>query len=117
MLPVQPYPPSCATHHAAYRAAERYGIKASVLDWHGLLIDITDTVLGIRASAMLLRRERSGVERWLARLGPSAVIVIYDPNEAAVLTLLPADAKTAQHKVARHFGRSRRERPRAEIWD
>ena len=117
-MPPVPFRDTPATGHAARRAAERYGIDASAWDWRQLLIDITDTLLGVRASAVLLRRHTNGNERWLVRLGAVSVIAVWQPFDAAVLTVLPADARQWQQRVSpRAPGRTRRERVRVEVWE
>lgn len=118
MSPV-PFRDTPVTRHAAHRAAERYGIDASAGDWRQLLIDITDAVLGVRAAAMLLRRHHNGNERWLVRLGTASVIAVWQPFDAVVLTVLPANARhLPPQRVSSHApGRTRRERAREEVWD
>ncbi|MDA8253736.1 MAG: hypothetical protein M0Z28_31795 [Rhodospirillales bacterium] len=77
-----------------------------------------DNVLGIRPSAMLLRRHTNGNERWLVRLGTTSVIAVWQPFDATVLTVLPADARQWQPRVSpRGPGRTRRERVREEVWE
>lgn len=81
-----------ATRHAIDRAAERYGVTATEDDFAVLVCDLLDTLTGVRASAVRLRRLPSGLEHWLARLCGVAVIVVYAPDLARVLTVLPESA-------------------------
>lgn len=77
------------TRHAAERAAERYGVVPSVEEWGQAILDITDTVLGLRSGAILLAR-KGAMERWLVRIGGAAMIAIYDPSQAAIITVQPS---------------------------
>lgn len=76
------------TRHAAERAAERYGLVPSVAEWGQAILDITDTVLGLRSGAVLLAR-KGMMERWLVNIGGAAMIAIYDPSQAAIITVQP----------------------------
>lgn len=96
-----------ATAHALLRAAERYGIDASAADWRGLLLDIWAAVEGA-GTAMLLRRNADGIERWLGRLGATPVIAVYDPTQARILTVLPGDSHCLTPRGAQRIWRSRR---------
>ena len=77
------------TRHAAMRARERHGAQPDEAMWRLVLLDITDTVLGIRLAATRLRRQPSGSEIWLVRVDGAARRVVYDPETAKIVTVLP----------------------------
>ena len=77
-----------ATYHAMQRAIERYKIVPHEIVWQQVLLDITDTVLGLREAAELKRRFPNGREKWLVTIGGVAVPVIYAPFDACVVTVL-----------------------------
>ena len=77
-----------ASYHAMQRAIERYHIVPHDAVWRGMLLDITDTVLGLREAAELKRRMPNGREKWLLTIGGTVVPVIYSPATACVVTLL-----------------------------
>ena len=56
-----------ATHHAADRAKERYGIDPDAEAWRRAVLDIADVVAGVGRAALLMRRDGS-TERWLVRV-------------------------------------------------
>ena len=108
-----------ASKHAVERALTRYGITAPAEAWRALLLDILDAAEGATGSAVLLRREAAGVERWLARLGETPVIAVYNPERALIMTVLPQGARAAFSENRQKPGRPRRReraRPLDEGW-
>lgn len=77
-----------ATVHATERALERYGIVASEGDWQQAMLDITNTLLGLTARAIMLRRFDDGAETWVVRLAGCPVIAVYQPRLALFRTVL-----------------------------
>lgn len=77
-----------ATRHAAMRVRERHGAQPDAEMWRLALLDITDTVLGIRTGAMRLRLKSDGREIWAVRLDGVCRSVVYDPATATIITVL-----------------------------
>jgi len=75
--------------HAAVRAAERHGLSVTTADLRSAFLDIVDTMAGVRRAAVLLLRADDGTERWLVRLAGQAVRVVYIPESARIVTVLP----------------------------
>ena len=82
--------------HAAMRAAERYGIIVTGGTIADVIVDITDTILGLRHAAILASRQHDGRERWIVRLNGVAVPVIYCPLTAAIVTVLESATRAAR---------------------
>lgn len=80
---------SFATYHASQRAFERYHVFADRSVWRQVVVDITDTIMGIRSSAVLLRRWPVR-ELWLVHVGGVAIVLIWDRTLAMVVTVLPS---------------------------
>lgn len=79
-----------ATTHAAERAAQRYGVTATKHDWKQAVLDIIGAVAGDRpAKAMLLGRDQRHTERWGVTICGRAMVAIYDPEAAAIITVIP----------------------------
>jgi len=78
-----------ASYHAAQRLLERHGVQPDDALWRGVLLDITDTVAGQRTAALLLRRERHGMEIWAVRIGGVARKIVYNPETAEIVTVYP----------------------------
>lgn len=74
--------------HADQRVFERYGIVTNGADWRQALLDITDTVLGLRIGAVRRSRQPDGKERWTIVMQGKAVQVVYDPAAACIVTVL-----------------------------
>lgn len=81
------------TQHATDRAASRYGLQPNETDWRNALLAITGAVLHEPSAAYLMARNQDGTERWIVQLGAAAVIALYDPERALVITLLPKGAR------------------------
>lgn len=77
-----------STRHADERIWERFGYGATTADWRQAGLDIMDAAVGERRAALLIRRCH-GKEWWYVRVGPCAVRVVYDPNKAVIVTVLP----------------------------
>lgn len=76
--------------HASLRAEERYGLPLTDADLTKFVLDITDTVTRTRTAALLQRRQPDGREVWLVRARCGiAMRVVYAPQDAAVVTVLP----------------------------
>ncbi len=75
------------TEHATERALERYGVDASLADWQRAVADIMDVVAGTGCAAMLLRRY-ANAEHWIVRVNGEAMIAVYSPASAVILTVL-----------------------------
>ena len=105
------------THHAVAQAAARYGIAPAWEEWERARQAIIAAVLRESSDAVLLKRGDDGGERWLVRLGDDPVIAIYRPEDALIVTVLPADAKRRPNPLRRQnlTGRGRHERERADI--
>ena len=81
--------PYIASYHAAQRVRERHGVQPDEALWRGVLLDITDTVAGLRHAALLLRREGHGTEIWAVRIDGVARKVVYNPATAEIVTVYP----------------------------
>ena len=100
--------------HARSRAAERYGIHATIDEWRRAVMDIMDAVSGAAARATLLARLPAERERWLVRLGTRAIVVVYLPRAALIVTAIPHHAGNRPNwkgRLQMAPGRERRERP------
>jgi hypothetical protein len=64
--------------------------------WRSAFLAITDSLLGesaaVRATARRLGPVRDGRERWLLNFPRLAVEVIYDPNTALIVSIVPPKA-------------------------
>ena len=101
--------------HAIERAEKCYGLTAAPLEWRTAYLDLLDTIFGERTAAVLLARLERGGERWLLSVAGQAVIVIYQPMNAAVVTVVPAGknpnlAFDAHKQLLSGRNRARRER-------
>lgn len=82
------------TIHAAERALERHGIVLTPEMLAAVLMDITDTVLGLRSAALMLRRYPPSAlhhlmrEVWMVHLGTCDAQVVWCPATATVVTVL-----------------------------
>jgi hypothetical protein len=82
--------------HAVHRAAERHGVDISPAVLNAIILDITETVAGIRSAALMLSREQPPYrnatlgprETWMVHLGPCDVRVVWCPATASVVTVL-----------------------------
>ena len=75
------------TPHAVARAAERYGVK--------LAADTAAALAGRIAArrSLLVRRNKDGSERHLVDHAGLAMLAVWDPVKAAVITFLPRDPR------------------------
>lgn len=108
-------PMDLSNSHAAIRAAERHGLSVTTSDLRSAFLDIVDTVAGLRRAAVLLHRKSNGTERWLVRLGERAVRVVYIPEAALIVTVLPNhNSLVLSSRTQDTFGRTRGVRKRGE---
>lgn len=108
-----------ATNHAIEQAAARCGVVASAEEWEAARQAIIASVLGEPSGAMRLKVRADGSERWLVNLAGRAVLAVYDPERALIITVLPDGAVMARRPVPYTQtlrGRQRRERATAEEW-
>jgi hypothetical protein len=77
-----------ATFHACVRVEQRLGFVPDDEDWLGVLMAITDTVVGKPRALML--RQHAGIEIWLVPMRDMAARVVWNPETAVVVTVLPA---------------------------
>lgn len=54
-------------------------------------MDILDVVDGCGVSALLLGRNRWGIERWIVHLAGLSVVCVYQPRMALIVTILPGN--------------------------
>ena len=111
------------TTHAAERAAERYGLTPTRAEWSRAVLDIIDTIAGDSRAASLVAIKPGGKEEWLVNLAGSAVLAIYAPSTAVIVTLRPVRSQfnrddwgrktTSPHRI---YGRRRTERAVEEDW-
>jgi hypothetical protein len=80
--------------HAVQRALERYGVTMTDDLATTMILDITDTVLGLRSAALMVRRDPPchlhwlSRETWLVHLAGHQARVVYCPETASVVTVL-----------------------------
>ncbi len=83
------HPHSFASPHACQRAAERFGAIPSAADWAELVIAVTDTLAGIQARAVMLRRDPNGREIWRVPLAGADISVVWAPDsDAPIVTVM-----------------------------
>ena len=106
------------TLHARDRAAERHGLELSYAEFDQVVIDITDSVLGVARRATLLAALPDGCERWLMRVRERAVRIVWNPELARIVTVLSDQGKALDHWKGRQYtrGRPRTERAVKEYW-
>jgi hypothetical protein len=84
-----------ATGHARLRAWERYGLDPTADDWRDAWLEITASVLREDgAGALLMARLPDASEIWIVRLCARTVVVLYRPDTATIITVLPQHPKT-----------------------
>ena len=91
--------------HAVDRALERYGLIPTPSEWRQALIDIIDAAERIPPARALLLRNDGAKEHWACQLGARAVVAVYDPQTACIVSLVPI----ARELVERH-GQTRNQR-------
>lgn len=89
-----------ATPHAQSRARERYGVAPEPQDWADAVLSITSACMGLPAPALLVGRCRKGHERWVVRVAGVAMLLVYAPQAARVVTVLSPSLRRAEHLLA-----------------
>lgn len=88
MIPLHPM--ALASAHANLRVQERFGAAPSGHDWALIVIAITDAILGQSRSAVMVRRDPGGNERWLVSIHGQPVPVVWSrENDRPIVTVLP----------------------------
>ena len=75
------------TDHAEDQILSRYLYEPTPADWRAAFLDIVDR------RSCLLARQRDGIERHIVRVGNVAVVIVYDPATATMITVLPPNAR------------------------
>lgn len=102
-----------ASDHAIERAASRYGLRPTEADWGQVILDITD------GRTLLLRRRWSpdgGREIHRVHLCGVEVVVLYVPDIARVITVLPLRFRLTRADVEQTKCRRQYEH-RARQWE
>lgn len=82
--------PYSASYHAVDRIRERHGIEVSQTDMAEVVLCIINTIDDSERSALLTSRNPdNGRETWLVSLRGRQFRVVYDPQMACIVTVLP----------------------------
>lgn len=98
-------PANHLTHHVVNRARERLGVQITRADARRVILDITDTLLGTRSAALLLRQQGEHREVWLVRLAGRPARIVYDRRVVKIITVLtgPLPVKVPPDLVVSQF--------------
>lgn len=85
---------SYATRHAYDQLYNRYKISATKRDWAQAFLDITG------GNAVLTHKNpQSKREQYIVKIQQVAVLVIYEPDSATIITALPPDYMMIRNKL------------------
>lgn len=82
------------SRHAVERAAERLGRELDACEWQEMILAIVER----RASLLLINADDR--EIWLVPCGPLALRVVWAPDTATIITVLPDGVALARASAA-----------------